>query len=327
MNSFEAVRFGFRLGRRYPRIGVIETLWRTVFMILVILFVFLGTAFFLKNVSVSNLEVQALRSKVPLLVSLTLERLFVRHGGELWHMTLFVVSLSGIMWLLFASLFRAGILGMLFQAYKNDQTAGAQTDVEGCFGESVRRYAGGIGKVNLTYLLFSALVVFLSGGVFWAAVKLGALSGDTFGPLVAVGSVTLGLTGMFIIWGMIDLVTDMAQIAVVFEDLSLFLSLRRTAEVIQRRIGAVIGIGLIYFVLRIIIGVILGVINLAANFVLRAIWPPLTIPATVVLGFLQSVTIYYLYVMNLASYATLYEAQTSVAPTPLPVAERIIYEH
>ncbi len=327
MNSFDAVRFGFRLGRRYPRLGVIETIWRTAYLILVLLFISWGAAFFLKNVTVSNLEVQALRSKVPLLISLTLERLFVRHREELWHMLLFVTSISCVMWLLFASIFRAGITGMLFKAYQNDQRSGEAVDVEGCFGESVRRYFGRIGWVNLTYLFFTALIIFVSGGVFWVAVKLGQLSGATLGPFVAITAITLGLTGMFIVWAMLDLVTDMAQIAVVFEDLSLFPSFRRTAEVVQRRIGAVIGIGIIYFVLRIIMGVILGVVNLAANFVWRLAWPPLIVPTSVALTFLQSVTIYYLYVMNLASYATLFEPQPSVAPTHLPVAERILYEH
>lgn len=327
MTTIDAVRTGFRIARRYPGIGAIETLWRTAFTILVLLFILTGSSFFLKNVILSDPELRMLRSRIPVFVSAEVQRLFIRYGPDLWHLFLFVSILSGVMWLLFASIFRPGIVGMLADAFHQEQQGGSQNSAGRGFAEDIRSFFGPIGMVNVTFVFFSALVVILSVGIFWGSVLLGAHLPEVIAPWVSIVCVTLGLTLMFFIWALIDLVTDMAQIAVVFEGLSFGASIRRTAEVIQTRIGTVIGIGLIIFVLRCLSALLFGLLNMAFNFVLGAVSAPLVIVTSAVFWFVQSVLLYYIFVVNLASFACLFEPQTVVAPHPVPLPDKIIYEH
>ncbi|MBZ5537683.1 MAG: hypothetical protein LAO31_17135 [Acidobacteriia bacterium] len=327
MTTFDAVRAGFRIARRYPGIGAIETIWRTAFTILVVLVILTGSSFFLKNVILSDPELKMLRSKVPVFVSAEVQRLLIRYGPDLWHLFLFVSIFSGVMWLLFASVFRPGIVGMLADAFERERQNGSSNSTGRGFSKDIRSFFGRIGMVNFTYVFFSALVVILSVGVFWGSVFLGVHLPAVIAPWVTIVCVTVGLTLMFFIWAVIDLVTDMAQIAVVFEELSFSASIRRTAKVIQRRFGAVIGIGLVIFVLRCLSALIFGLLNMAANFVLGAVSMPLAIATGVVFWFIQSVLLYYLFVVNLASFACLFEPQTIVASHPLPLSEKIIYEH
>ncbi len=327
MSAFEAVRTGFRLAHRYPRIGAVETLWRTAFAILVVLFLLLGATSFLQNATLSNAEIQALRSKVPVIVTLVIQRILYRYHDELWHLFWFVIGMSGFMWLLFASLFRPGVVGLMCHAFQKEQGSKSVTDPESGFGKFTKMFFGRIAKVNFTYLFFSALIGFLSGGVFWISVKLGTLAGETLGPLVVIACLTVGLTALFVLWALTDLVTDMAQIAVVFEGASFVASFRRAAEVIQRRLGTVIGIGLILFILRMVLAILFTIINVATNFVFGQVWQPMQIPSTVILWFMQSIIIYYLYIVNLVGYATLFETQASAVSTDLTVPEGIIYEH
>ncbi|MGB7623771.1 MAG: hypothetical protein WBN92_15610 [Terriglobia bacterium] len=327
MTTFDAVRTGFRIARRYPGIGAIETIWRTAFAILVVLFILTGSSFFLKSVILSDTELKMLRSRVPVFVSAEVQRLLIRYGPDLWHLFLFVIILSGAMWLLFASIFRPGIVGMLADAFHRERQNESPNSAGRGFARDIRSFFGRIGMVNASYVFFSALVVILSVGVFWGSVLLGTHLPQVIAPWVTIVCVTVGLTLMFFMWAIVDLVTDMAQIAVVFEKLSFRESIRRTAEVIQKRIGAVIGIGLTIFVLRCLFTLIFGLLNMAANFVLGAVWAPLVIVTSAVFWFIQSVLLYYLFVVNLASFACLFEPQTAVAPHSLPLSEKIIYEH
>jgi hypothetical protein len=327
MTTFDAVRTGFRIARRYPGIGAIETIWRTAFTILVLLFILIGSGFFLKNVILSDPELKMLRSKIPVFVSAEVQRLLIRYGPDLWHLFLFVSIMSGVMWLLFASIFRPGIVGMLANGFHQERKNGSPNSTGRSFVEDIRSSFGRIGLVNVTYVFFSALVVILSAGVLWGSVLLGAHLPVAIAPWVTIVCVTMGLTLMFFVWAIIDLVTDMAQIAVVFEGLPFSRSIRRTAEVIQSRIGAVIGIGLIIFVLRCLSTLIFGLMNMAANLVLGAVSMPLAIVTSAVFWFIQSVLLYYLFVVNLASYACLFEPQAVIASHPLPFSEKIIYEH
>ncbi|MFI5173376.1 MAG: hypothetical protein ACHQKY_00855 [Terriglobia bacterium] len=327
MTTFDAVRTGFRIARRYPGIGAIETIWRTAFAILVVLFILTGSSFFLKSVILSDTELKMLRSRVPVFVSAEVQRLLIRYGPDLWHLFLFVIILSGVMWLLFASIFRPGIVGMLADAFHQERQNESPNSAGRGFARDIRSFFGRVGMVNVSYVFFSALVVILSVGVFWGSVLLGTHLPEVIAPWVTIVCVTVGLTLMFFMWAIVDLVTDMAQIAVVFEKLSFRESIRRTAEVIQKRIGAVIGIGLTIFVLRCLFALIFGLLNMAANFVLGAVWAPLVIVTSAVFWFIQSVALYYLFVVNLASFACLFEPQTAVAPHSLPLSEKIIYEH
>jgi|GEM_PF-4428372 len=327
MTTFDAVRTGFRIARRYPRIGAIETIWRTAYAILVVLFVLTGSSFFLKHVILSNLELKALRSKVPPLVSLEIQRLLLRYWPDLWHLLLFVSVMAGLMWLLFASTFRPGILGLLAEAFQPEHPPANNVSVRRGFAYHIKVFFRCVGMVNVTYLFFSTLVMLLSAGVFWGSVMIGSHLPEAIAPLVTIVCLTVGLTAMFFAWAIVDLVTDIAQIAVVFEDLSFSASIRRTAEVIQKRIGAVIGIGLIIFVLRCIAVIFFGLLNLGANFVLGALWSPLVIGASAIFWFVQSVFLYYLNIVNLASFACLLEPHHAAAVTPLPISEKIIYEH
>ncbi len=327
MTTFDAVRTGFRIARRYPGIGAIETIWRTAFAILVVLFILTGSSFFLKSVILSDTELKMLRSRVPVFVSAEVQRLLIRYGPDLWHLFLFVIILSGVMWLLFASIFRPGIVGMLADAFHQERQNESPNSAGRGFARDIRSFFGRVGMVNVSYVFFSALVVILSVGVFWGSVLLGTHIPQVIAPWVTIVCVTVGLTLMFFMWAIVDLVTDMAQIAVVFEKLSFRESIRRTAEVIQKRIGAVIGIGLTIFVLRCLFALIFGLLNMAANFVLGAVWAPLVIVTSAVFWFIQSVLLYYLFVVNLASFACLFEPQTAVAPHSLPLSEKIIYEH
>ena len=327
MTTLDAVRTGFRIARRYPGIGAIETIWRTAFTILVLLFILIGSSFFLKNVILSDPELKMLRSGIPVIVSAEVQQLVIRYGPDLWHLFLFVCILSGVMWLLFASIFRPGIVGMLAEAFHLEREDGILNSAGRSFARDLRSFWGRIGMVNVTYMFFSALVVILSAGVFWGSILLGSHLPYVIAPWVTIVCVTVGLTLMFFMWALIDLVTDMAQIAVVFEGLPFTASIRRTAEIIQKRIGAVIGIGLIIFVLRCLSGLIFGLLNMAANFVLGAVSTPLAIATSAVFWFVQSVLLYYLFVVNLASFACLFEPQTVSASHPLPHPEKIIYEH
>jgi hypothetical protein len=308
-------------------IGAIETIWRTAFTLLVVLFIVTGSSFFLKNVILSDPELRILRSRIPLFVSPEVQRLLIRYGPDLWHLALFVSVMSGVMWLLFASLFRPGILGMLGDAFLQEHLRSSPPSLRHGYASHIRAFFGRIGMVNVTYVFFSALVVVLSVGLFWGSVLLGTHLPEVLAPWVTIGCVTLGLTLMFFLWAIIDLVTDMAQIAVVFEERSFSGSIRRTAEVIQRRMGAVIGIGLIIFVLRCALALLLGLLSMAANMVLGALWTPLVFVASGIFWFVQSVVLYYLYIMTLASFACLFEPQTFIEPNPVPLPENILYEH
>jgi hypothetical protein len=113
MTTVDAVRTGFRIARRYARIGAIETIWRTAYAILVTLVTLIGFVFFARGVTLNNLEVHALRSKNPFFVSMTVQHLLGQYGNQIRDLTLFVVAFSLALWLLSASLFRAGIVGML----------------------------------------------------------------------------------------------------------------------------------------------------------------------------------------------------------------------
>jgi hypothetical protein len=308
MSTIEAIRTGFRITRRFPRIGAIESIWRTAYAILVALFILMGTLLFLRGATVSDLEWQALRSKAPFLISLAIEKLLLQYGDELGHMFLFVVVLSGLMWLLFASLFRPGIVGMLARAFSREDTDAAPVITSTALWTDTRMFSGRIGALNFIYLFFSVLLAILSVGVFWSSVQLGFLAGDIIGPFVTIICITLGTTLTFLLWAIVDLLTDMAQIAVVFEDRHLGDSLLRTAGVIQKKLGLIIGITLILFVLRMILATVFGVVNVVTNAVLGAVWMPLVVPTTVLLWFLQSVFMYYFYIMSLASFACLFEA-------------------
>lgn len=327
MSTFEAVRTGFRIVRRHPGIGAIETIWRTAYTILVLLFGSLGFSFFLQNATLSNLELQALRSKVPVLVSLTIQRLLIRYWSDLWHLILFIFLMSSVMWLVFATLFRSGILGMLRSAFERGRTREDSIDLYANFGADVKLFFRPVGSLNVLYLFSSTLVVILSGGVFWGSVRLGVLVDVRLTPLVTIVCLTLGLAVLFVIWALLDLTIDLAQLAVVFEKHGFAASIRRAAEVIQKKFGVVIGIGLIIFINRVILAIVFGIGNMVTNFVLSVVWPPMILPVTVVLWFVQSVFMYYLYILNLASLVCLFEPQKAEASTQLPFTEKIIYEH
>lgn len=327
MTTFEAVRQGFRIARRYPTLGAIETIWRTAFALLVVLFGALGAGFFLQHVILSNLEIQALRSKIPVVVSLEIQRLLARYGQDLGQMTLFVSISAAFMWLLFASIFRPGILGMMTDAFKRESGVGGVLPSHGTFSSDVRMFFRSVGMVNFTYLFFSVLVLVLSAGIFLGAVWLGTKVGDSLAPLVVIVCLTLGGSLMFLLWTLIDVVTDLAQIAVVFEERRYAASIRRAAEILQTRLGAVIGIGLILFVFRIVLAGVFGVMNLTTNFMFGQLWPSMIWPATLVLLFFQSILMYFLYIVNLASFVCLFEPQNELLSNPIPLSGKIIYEH
>jgi hypothetical protein len=186
---------------------------------------------------------------------------------------------------------------------------------------------GRIGGLNALYLLLSLLVFVLSVGVFWGSAQMGAAAGPTLGPLVVISCLTVGFTLLFFLWAIVDLVSDLGQIAVAFENERIWSSIRRAADVIQSRLGAVVGIGLILFLVRGFLVVVFGVANLMTNFIFGKIAPVLVIPSTVLLWFVQSVLLYYLYIVSLASFACLFESQEETVQTPLPVPGKILYEH
>jgi hypothetical protein len=326
MTTFDAIRTGFRITRRFPRIGAIETLWRTAFAILVMLFLLLGAGFFLKNATISNLELQTLRSRIPILISLTLQRLAIRYWPDLWRLALFIGLMSCLMWLIFASIFRSGILGMLRGAMAHGPQDRVASTPASHFADDVKGFFAGMGAINLTCQFFSLLILVMGAAVFWASVKFGVATGETLGPIVAIVCLTLGWTFLFFLWAILDVVTDVAQIGLVFERRSFASAMRRAAQVVQSRLGAVIGIGLFIFVLRMVILIVFGIANTVTNFIANALWPPLMLPAAVVVWFLQSVLTYYLYIMNLASFACLFSPQPAEEPAPIPVTEKLIYE-
>ncbi|MDD5542499.1 MAG: hypothetical protein PHX83_04930 [Acidobacteriia bacterium] len=327
MTATDALRTGFRMARRYSRIGAIETIWRTAYIILIVLFLAIAFTFLAKDVTLSNLQIQALRSRNPFWISLTLQHLLDEYGTEIRNLSLAVVAFSLALWWIFASLFRAGIFSLLARAFEAEKDTTPSGDWDQHLGSDVRRFFGRMGGLNALYLLFTCLVFILSIAVFEAAGQLGSLAGETLGPLVAMFCLVVGWTLLFLIWAILDLATDMGQIAITFEGRGLWDAIRRTAAVIQSRLGAVIGIGLAIFFLRLILMVIFGVVNMMTNFMFGRIWAPLVIPSTVLLWFVQSVLLYYLYIVNSAGYACLFESEEKTSTSPLPVPGKILYEH
>lgn len=337
MSTMEAVRIGFRITRRNTRIGGVESLWRTAFAILIVLFVLLGTGFFLQNVTLSNFEIQAIRSKVPVLVSLTVQRLLMRHGRDILNLGLFVILMSAVMWWLFASVFRPVVVGMLVQALRHERESSTpdeganQTLSKNSPRESssalVRVYFPRMGLVNFNFIFFTGLAAVLSVGVFWGSLQLAAWLGPSIGSLLFVVCVTLGWTMLFLIWAILDVVTDLAQIGIGLEELSFTDAIRRSARILQKSLGVIIGITLVIFLLRVVIGIVFGVVNLMTNFLFGATLPSLVVPVTAVLWFAQSILLYYLYVANLASFAALFHPSEAGVLNQIPIAGKIIYEH
>lgn len=327
MTATDALRTGFHMARRYSRIGAIETIWRTAYVILIVLFLAIAFTFFAKDVTLSNLQVHALRSRNPFWISLTLQHLLNEYGTEIRNLSLAVAVFSVALWWVFASLFRAGIFSLLARAFQAEKDTTTSEDWDQHLGPDVRRFFGRMGGLNALYLAFTCLVFILSIAVFAAAGQLGSLVGETLGPLVVIFCLTVGLTLLFLIWAILDLAADMGQIAITFENRGLWDSIRRTAEVIQSRLGAVVGIGLAIFLLRLLLLVIFGIANLVTNFIFGKIWMPLVIPSTVVLWFIQSVLFYYLYIVNSASFACLFGTQENASTSPVSVPGKILYEH
>lgn len=327
MNTMDAVRIGFRVMRRHPRIGAVETLWRTAWTILVVLFVLLGSTFFLKNVFLSNFDSQALRSKVPALVSLVIQRLIARHGREVLNLVLFVSVMSSLMWWLFASLFRSVVMGLMFQAFQREFRPRDVESASESLRHWVRAYALRLGVVNFNFIFFTFTILLLSAAALGGALRVASGFSPSIGPWVFVALLTFSWTLLFLIGAVLDVVTDLAQIGVTFESLSFGAALRRAAQIIQQRLSTVIGITFILFVLRLAVGIVLGVISLTANFMLGATLPALVIPVSVLLGGLQNVLFYYLAIMNLASFAALFEPEQDKVATPLPLPGKVLYEH